>query len=378
MFGQLNVTGVQVGVSNDLNGQLLCGKRRAFWYWLMFSAALIRSIIPRNLVSFQPWHGALSYSPYLGLEHLLQSRANDDKFVLLVAFTFDYKEMFLNFMCNLDRLEIKEHLVLAAFDEKVFAWGTQHNLPIFLVRNMVDRNQTENRGARWNTTELEGGKFDSPGFKSATKAKTVATLNVLEAGYSVVWSDLDIVWFENPFQALSSCMSDRNSICIQSDMPLHSLDPSKNLNSGMYVAPSSPLVKAAFRDIVQHQARSTESQQKSFNKVLCERPSMRLRDACIYRPSAKEQEILLESDASVTAHILPVKTLDRIQYANGAPVQGAGEKDVFQLGTENFSNATSSKVVMAHNNYIVGIDKKKERQVSAGWWFIDGNGKCQK
>jgi hypothetical protein len=54
---------------------------------------------------------------------------------------------------------------------------------------------------------------------------------------------------------------------------------------------------------------------------------------------------------------------------------GNSNKNAFDLGREAFSEHTGKPLYAAHNNWIVGVAAKKERQ-KAGWWFTDDRYVC--
>jgi hypothetical protein len=114
-----------------------------------------------------------------------------------------------------------------------------------------------------------------------TKLKSRAVLEVLNAGYSVVWSDVDIAWFVHTFDALASYMSkDFVGMAIQSTIafPHESVDSIlytdnstgyRRLNSGLYVATYHPIVRTAFQEIVEDAKKRSSSEQPSFDRILC-------------------------------------------------------------------------------------------------------------
>jgi hypothetical protein len=128
---------------------------------------------------------------------------------MLTAINFAYRDHLLNFKCNLERVGMQDHLVIAALDTKVYEWGVRQGLPIYLSSTVQAHSGTV----------VEGGAFGDTGFRKLTKMKSAEVLAVLEAGYSIVWSDVDITWFEHPFEALAVPMSKNDTISIQSNAP---------------------------------------------------------------------------------------------------------------------------------------------------------------
>mmetsp|Transcript_17686 Transcript_17686/g.21109 ORF Transcript_17686/g.21109 Transcript_17686/m.21109 type:complete len:791 (-) Transcript_17686:271-2643(-) len=319
------------------------------------------------------------------MEEILSRQANEEGFVLLTAVTYNYREYLLNLKCNLERVgKSYDHLVIAALDASVYEWGALQGLPIFLSNEiLVDQNQTVSTGHDYGSQE----------FKKTTKLKSRTTLTILEAGYSVVYSDVDITWFQDPFSALHPYMNLSSGLTIQSNAPYNAYHPKKKvrphesvglvkskkasnafhcLNSGLYVAPNSSLMRRAFQDIVKEAKKGSFSEQPYFYHVLCVRPpSATVRDdACKYHPYNPEKK---KNDPLTT--YLPVQTLDRLEHPNGAVMLGPHSSTIYKLGAEAFEQLSGQQVFSTHNNWIVGRDEKKGRQVDSGWWYIK-NGLC--
>ena len=323
------------------------------------------------------------------LEEQLRTHANKDGFVLLTAVNYGYREHLLNFKCTLERVGMRDNFVVAAMDEKIYEWGLLRGFPIYLA------------GSARGRSVAEGSAFGGQGFRSVTKLKSVAVLEVLNAGYSVIWSDVDITWFQHPFDALAGFMKPDGGIAIQSNAPYISNpdtpaiphdtvgaieysndDPAarRRLNSGLYVAPNNPLVRSAFQEIVRHAASSRQSEQPSFDEILCAKPpSERGYSSCVYRPHPSiwrqffGDSTLQESDSKA----MHVETLDRFQFPNGAILLGSGNDNVYALGRDEFSQATGKELYAAHNNWISSETEKKARQKASGWWFARGETGCR-
>jgi hypothetical protein len=312
------------------------------------------------------------------LEAQTKAHATKDGFVLLTAVNYDYREHLLNFKCTLEKVGMQDHFIVAALDRKVYKWGVYLGLPIFLAKSAHSQDE--------DSLVITGGQYGNAAFKHITKMKSLTVLEVLKTGYSVVWSDVDITWFYHPFDVLADYMKHDKGITIQSNAPFvqfegklavphetvnaidHTESPAsfRRLNSGLYVAPSNPLVIEAIEEIVEHASKSKMSEQPSFDLILCERfPSQRHYASCTYSPKQSKDKHGYESQ---TLHI---KTLDRFHYPTGAVLVGPNNDNVYTLGLDQFQEATGKNLYAAHNNWISGEKLKKDRLVSAGWWFID-------
>lgn len=332
------------------------------------------------------------------MEEQLKQHATAEGFVLLTAVNYAYRDHIMNFKCTLERVGMTDHFVVAAMDEKMYKWGILQGLPIFLASSAKDDSKS---------LTSSGGKYGSGGFQKVTKLKSRAVLEVLNAGYSVVWSDVDIMWFVHPFDALAGFMKRDSGIAIQSNAPykqnrkrarphktvafVKSDDPAgyRRLNSGLYVAPNNDLVRSAFQEIVDHAAESDLTEQPSFDEILCSRyPSERRYASCTYRPEIKDTtERWFGATMSLLARhywdvkeegptSMHVELLDRFMFPNGAVLVGPKNENVYVHGEKSFSKITRTPLYAAHNNWILGEDWKKKRAESAGWWFTDSNNTC--
>jgi len=345
---------------------------------------------------------------------------------------FEYKAQLMNFICSLNRVGMSNHYIIAALDHQMYRWGVLQGLPIFLpsfvpmtFNSVIDSSEY-------------GGKF----LIQRTKFKSRAVLEVLNAGYSVIWSDVDITWFVHPFDALKPFMNSTSGLAIQSNAPYvasqdkldktlaeiklrlayldaaknmhmaqgefekaaainkqitevqaesHSLPPRtpirphetvqavmtdniaavRRLSSGVYVAPNTPLVRAAFTEIVAHTNTTSISERNDFDDVLCGRsPSTRSNSSCTYRPK-------LAQFRRTRNPALQVYPLNRFLFPNGAVLVGESDQNVFVLGKERFQAATGFPLMAAHNNWIKGSGMKEKRCKAAGWWFIDDRLTCK-
>lgn len=274
------------------------------------------------------------------LDTLLPLVADETKLVVMVGGTSNYKEMLLSFICQAQSLGI-QNVLIAAFDEALYEFAYLQGLPVYL----------ETTPDEYKATISSDGHciFASDCFKRVTKLKSMAVLRVLKKGYSVLWSDMDITWFENPLPKLLAM--EPNSLIIQSDEPNENFPENSILgaNSGFYLARSDEKTIHAFEAIVEHAMRSELTEQPSFYIILCgEKGEKRV----------GERECLLEEGGLRTVF------LSHQQYPNG-----------HVYGHWDSLNATEScrtkGCVLLHNNFIAGKENKLMRFVTHGLWFYD-------
>lgn len=111
--------------------------------------------------------------------------------------------------------------------------------------------------------------FGSQCFRKFTKLKSRAVLRIIRTGYSVLWSDVDIVWYKDPLPDLVSYGP--GTFPVQSNEPKSELPGTgiRRINSGFYLVRSDPLTIEAFEAITAHAATTRLSEQPSFYDVLC-------------------------------------------------------------------------------------------------------------
>ncbi|GJP71515.1 hypothetical protein CLOP_g2343, partial [Closterium sp. NIES-67] len=212
------------------------------------------------------------------LEEVLVEVADEKKAVVLVAATHNYASMLLSFACMLRRLSIT-NLLVAALDPAMYRTALLHGLPVYYDNSTAAAAGVDVLAAAGGAAEGAAGgaaggaadwcPFNSHCFRHYTKLKSRAVLRVLRLGYAVLWSDVDVAWFENPLPML--WQYGEGVLAIQSNEP----DPSqpansiRRINSGFYLARPDPLTVAAFTAVVKHAAHSRLSEQPSFYDVLC-------------------------------------------------------------------------------------------------------------
>lgn len=246
--------------------------------------------------------------------------------VILTALTFGYRSIMMNWVCNLRELGIS-NFVIAALDEDLYKFAFTRGLPTYYESTATSgRHDAVNSDAAYGT----------PSFKEITKAKSRVVLRLLKLGLNVQWSDCDVIFFKNPLEHLWSHNVD---LVIQSNAPDNEpLNGPRRLNSGFYLARSSPKVIEAFEDIVDYARRSKMSEQPCFYDVLCGKDGSNAVgfDGCRYKSSVM------------------VKVLPRELYPNGI--------------TNNIWNTENGRIpekfpdlYILHNNWMKGSAGKRDR-----------------
>lgn len=256
-----------------------------------------------------------------------------------------------NFACNLKAVGGYENLLAFALDEEALSWGQATGLPVVHIPTISDRSKGQIH-------------YGTPRYKTVTKLKSLSTLKVLEMGFSVIFSDPDVVWYANPFRLVDFRTAD---VVIQSDSETKRTI-TRHPNSGLYFVSASERTLGAFRAIViQAKKQHGMSEQPNFRTVLCMK---RVRARCFYSPLLHNSSQTFMPDSSVTTtDFLPLES-----FPNGG-FRIRGGVGVFDLTPAEFESATGKPLLAAHCNYIVGVKAKIKQLQAHGDWHLM-NGKC--
>lgn len=277
------------------------------------------------------------------------------RLVVALVVNYAYRHLALNFVCNLNRLGIENYLI---FSLDVFAFE-------FFIRNKVNtfmftEGEIPDDLGSFRYLRDKEDSFGTKAFVETSRRKSFHVLKVLELGYSVMFSDVDVAWVRNP---LPQVLKKHADIVIQSDLSsLHKDKPRNyNINSGLYLARSNHRTITAFHAILKYSRAIRRSEQKAFNCVLCggfkdvtSGPGLRVgRTNCIYTP-----------------HGTTVATLALEEFPNGSNPQ-------LWIPTTNISKIHPC-IVAIHANYTFGREAKIRRLKKIGFWFISQQTKSMK
>jgi hypothetical protein len=192
-----------------------------------------------------------------GANLLSHWRAKDNDIIVL-GFNSEYIDMLRSTVCRFRQLGINNYIAVA-FNEEALKLCRSEALPCV---------------AGYDATHFatqSGAGFGSQEFRSLTKLKSKRVLQFLEEGFNVLWSDIDIFWFENVLQDLKESRYAGYDVLIQSNAPMEEAAENgfRRINSGFYYVKSNPAAIKAFRGIVEHAMASRLSEQPSFYTILC-------------------------------------------------------------------------------------------------------------
>lgn len=277
--------------------------------------------------------------------HVSDSRRDEsvhDKLVVAIAVNYAFRQLALNFVCNLKRVAVSNYVILA-MDRTVFDYLAARGANTFFYESST---KTTRRLLQ------HSHKFGSTAFVETSRRKSILVLKVLRLGYSVVFSDVDVVWVRDPIPELLRHDFD---FVMQSDRSHKDQDTALNynLNSGFYLVRSSIRSVTALKAIVKYAEAIRRSEQKAFNYVLCGAfkdhhagPGIRVgAQKCTYR----------KGGATVIA--LPLEA-----FPNGS------DESLWSNRSASFEEVHPG-VVAVHANYIEGLAEKIERIKRIGYWL---------
>ena len=112
--------------------------------------------------------------------------------VLILSANMGYADMTLNFLCRLREISKTFKYIVFAQDPSFYKFLQWYNIPS-VSGSVIHRVSTENDQT-----------FRSTEFNQISIAKMIATRIVLELGYNVLFSDVDIAWKKNPMPFLAA------------------------------------------------------------------------------------------------------------------------------------------------------------------------------
>lgn len=263
------------------------------------------------------------------------------KLVVAIAVNYAFRHLALNFVCNLKRIGVSNYVVLA-MDRTVFDYLAARGTNTFFYEMPATRRRLLE----------EADSFGTAAFIETSRRKSMLVLKVLRLGYSVVFSDVDVVWVRDPIPELLRHDFD---FVMQSDRAHKDQDAALNynLNSGFYLVRSSLRSVTALKAIVKYAEAIRRSEQKAFNYVLCGAfkdhhagPGIRIgAQECTYR----------KGGARVLA--LPLEA-----FPNGS------DESLWSNMSTSFEDSHPG-VVAVHANYVEGRAEKVERIKRIGYWL---------
>ncbi|KAG0570682.1 hypothetical protein KC19_6G180200 [Ceratodon purpureus] len=269
------------------------------------------------------------------LEALVARVASPDKVVVLSVVGDSYRAMLMSWVCSLRRLNISNYLVYA-LDDELYQHAVSQGVPV------VKSSQTM-RASR------DDCHFGTKCFQDVTKMKSRTVLHLLQLGFKVLFSDVDVYWFQNPIPEMMSYGP--GTLVAQTDQynDTEAANLPRRLNSGFYFAWPDRATVNVFVKIVKHGMTSNMSEQPSFYDTMCG----------IDGEHRQGDDRCVEPETNVTAIFL-----DRRLYPNGASGNHWEQSNVRE-------SCERQGCRVLHNNWVAGRERKLKRQVAAGLWDYD-------
>lgn len=285
-------------------------------------------------------------SSFHSLDQLLPQVADAQKNVVLVGVTYAYKDMLWSFMCQARALGVTNVLV-AAFDKAVYESALVRGLPVFYAGPLPSEEADHVQPA--DTSESKTDRNCSTQQVKLTKLKVHVVLQVLQKGFHVLWSDVDVVWFQNPLPRLSTYKT--STLVVESDEPDINLPANHGgrVNAGFFYAQADKGTIKTFKDLGRNaRALTDQPEQLLFSQVLCGR-------------GAQRRVGVTECTAPTG---LRTSFLDRRTFSNGIVNGYWWHQNVTQV-------AASNGVYVLHNNWLHGTEEKVKRQKAKLVWFYN-------
>lgn len=286
-------------------------------------------------------------SSFPSLDQLLPQVADAQKNVVLVGSTCAYKDLLWSFMCRAKALGVTNILV-AAFDKSVYDSALLRGLPVFYAGPLPTEKAKVAQPADGPAHESKSDT-NCAQQEISTEWKLHVVLQVLQKGFNVLWSGVDVVWFQNPLPRLSTHKA--GTLVIESDesdvkLPANS---GGRANPGFFYAQAERATIKTFQDLERKARKSSEiPEQLLFTEVLCGRKAQRRvgRTGC------------------TAATGLNTYFLDRRTFCNGIVNGYWWHQNVTQVAARN-------GVYVLHNNGLNGPEEKARRQKAKVVWFYD-------
>lgn len=243
-------------------------------------------------------------------------------FAIVTFVNYPYKDLLLNFVCNLQNLNLSQHVHVFSTDYRIESEIRKHNLNLSFHHILNLKNNNNNSST-----------YGEKEYWYIAKQKTIVHLMANKYFKEYIFSDTDVVWLRSPVDDLrENC---KKNICFQND----SFENYTGVNSGFYYVPNTSSSKKFFEEAAKIANRNWFSESG---------------DQLIFN-------LLLESKEYSNYGT----NLSSYYYSHG------GFPNIWE---DTFFKKRPVKIL--HNNWIAGLDKKIHRQKFYNAWFINENLKC--
>lgn len=176
------------------------------------------------------------------------------RFVIATAGTYAYRRHVSNLACS---LRPRYKILLVALDSRIYS---ADNILPDNVRRLLLKSGRSSRAEGYSSLS----RFGTNGFNSLTRRKLSAAIEILSAGYDLLFVDGDAV-FCNPITGIAQLVSqDKDSHIIAQRAAIRY----QWINTGVYYARSTPATIALFR--AAERFHLPQDDQAIMNKLACE------------------------------------------------------------------------------------------------------------
>lgn len=283
----------------------------------------VRSLLPAN----QPFYAFLNTAD----KHRTALFKTFTGNAVFTGGTGKFGTVILGFGCMFKKLNPHARLIIVAFDTDMYTQAYMQGYETFLMEN--------------NIAEMaQAQSYGSTKYKAITKMKTLAALHVLAQSdiHQYVWIDPDVAVFANVANHLFSMTAD---FIVQENSPTHLPVTKMKTNSGIYKINNVKWVRNMITEIINDGQNHGDSEQMSWNRVLCNVQSIKDR-MCFWNTHK-------------------IHFLRRSEYATGHDMDAA----TIQLK----NRAVPSNLKAWHNNWIQPFNAKMKRAKQLGLLHFDSD-----
>jgi len=233
-----------------------------------------------------------------------------------------YKPLLHNFICNMEKLQIKSLLHVFLADSQLESFVQSKNISYTILDKITTVNNSVNYGDDF--------------YWYISRQKILSFLEAVKIYKKYIFTDVDVLWLKNPITDLEKfCDID---ICFQSNTP----NGYKFVNSGFFFVNSSKQTLNFFKN------------------------SLRVSNKIKYKKLGDQD--VINDVLQNKQNLINWKFLKLEYYPNG------GVPNIWD-NQRNFLN--TSNIFVIHNNWIISLKNKTKRFQKVGGWYADGDNDCQ-
>jgi hypothetical protein len=263
--------------------------------------------------------------------------------VLILSANMGYADMTFNFLCRLAKISKTFKYVVIAQDTSFYDFLQSHKIPS-ISGSLIHPISTQN-----------AEDFGTTGFKAISIAKMIAVRVVLELGYNVLFSDVDIAWKKNPVPFIPVDVD----LAIQSNSGTNVFPLSAEPNTGFYFLRSNDRSMALLDDTIDR-ARKDPSidDQTHFGNALRD---WRISKKAIFIMEGMTAPWAYHGYRPFTFRLLRPYCFQSGQVASASYAQKV----------EPPQDGKEQNIILVHANYIVGHNSKVHSLKSYGLWNLN-------